>query len=191
MTELADLTSAELDVLADEFVIISHLTEYPRLAGWGRRQGYLVMAELTRRCDIDPGPTPEIVTLDDLPKIHRPLALRRLFERLADVEDIEGADRPIPRWVRERDARPDRRGDRASRPPLRRSESAQGLDRGTPPRTPARDAGGRHRHRAVVRDRWRYVAQGRQRYAAMRCAANELVGVLRGHRDGGVCNDRP
>lgn len=95
---LAELSGAELDVLADEFVILCNIPDYPRLAGWGRRQGYLVMAELARRCGIDPGPTPEIVTLDDVPtsQLH---ALRGLFEQLADVESIEGTERPFARWL--------------------------------------------------------------------------------------------
>lgn len=96
---LAELSGPELDVLAAEFVILCNIEDYPRLAGWGRRQGWLVMAEMARRCGIDPGAPAEVVGLDDLPTSQL-CALRGLFEQLADVESIEGVERPFARWLR-------------------------------------------------------------------------------------------
>lgn len=93
------LTERELDALADEFVILASIRDHPRLAGWGRRQAWLVVAEIAARCGADPGPTPEVVALGDLPTSEQ-LALRDLFAHLAELDEIEGIDRPMARWLR-------------------------------------------------------------------------------------------
>ncbi|EUA11442.1 hypothetical protein I546_3105 [Mycobacterium kansasii 732] len=96
---LSTLTDRELDTLAAEFVILANIHDHPRLAGWGRRQAWLIMAEMAERCGADPGLTPEIVQLNDLPTSEQK-ALRDLFEELAEVDEIEGPDRPFARWLR-------------------------------------------------------------------------------------------
>ncbi|MBY0388958.1 MAG: hypothetical protein K2X56_12840 [Mycobacterium pseudokansasii] len=96
---LSALTDAELDMLAKEFVILLNISDHPKLAGWARRQCWVVMAEMAARCGADPGRTPEIIELADVPTSEQK-ALRDLFEQLAEVEEIEGADRPVARWLR-------------------------------------------------------------------------------------------
>ncbi|KZS61222.1 hypothetical protein [Mycobacterium pseudokansasii] len=98
--KLSALTDRELDALASEFVILAHIWDHPKLAGWGRRQAWLVMAEIARRCGTDPGgPTPEIIQLADLPTSEQK-ALRDLFEGLAELDEIEDPERPFARWLR-------------------------------------------------------------------------------------------
>ncbi|VBA47911.1 hypothetical protein [Mycobacterium attenuatum] len=96
---LSELSDAELDTMAAEFVILANIHDHPKLAGWGRRQAWLVMAEIARRCGADPGLTPEIVQLADLPTSEQQ-ALCDLFEELAEVDEIEDPERPFARWLR-------------------------------------------------------------------------------------------